>query len=490
MKKKMLFMAAIAGLVTLGSCVKDDVSGSVEAVRQAKANQLNADANQKNATAEHIKALQAADLALQQATAAAQAATAKLTEAQALAAELDNQVAQAALADEIAAQVAQYKMQTANRNTNLQTALNNLASEIAKGDDIEFKRVQALIKQFQNAYDDWVDAQNDLVDAKAALATAQVSAEYAQKQIDTKVAKAQENLEIEEAVLAFIKEQGQKGKTEAEIKARLQVITEELKELKLDYQNSAELPAFVKASNAITNLWTAFKAAEAQIEADKDALTKYGNPFVAGKEKGGVDSKWVNKYGAESKVYVSYTILGANGKDEIEKTSYKYFDTTSKKIDTKKNQDVNFNGRFTTYTIDKKDNLDAIKNAIKKDSVSVEDAFDAKISYIGTKADKATTTDPNTGLTTWYADLKALQNTLDDAKDVLRKATVKLDNDQATLAQKIADKTVTAADYAAVDADYTDIYGAVTSVPASVTDVAAWKASAASIAYRPNDKAP
>jgi hypothetical protein len=34
----MLFMAAIAGVISLGSCVKDDVSGSVEAVRQAKAN--------------------------------------------------------------------------------------------------------------------------------------------------------------------------------------------------------------------------------------------------------------------------------------------------------------------------------------------------------------------------------------------------------------------------------------------------------------------
>ncbi len=54
MKKKMLFMAAIAGLISLGSCVKDDVSGSVEAVRQAKANELNGKANPHDGDADAL----------------------------------------------------------------------------------------------------------------------------------------------------------------------------------------------------------------------------------------------------------------------------------------------------------------------------------------------------------------------------------------------------------------------------------------------------
>lgn len=72
MKKKLLFAAVVIGALSLGSCVDDNESASVEAVRNAKAEQLKSIAAMNNAQAEATKLLAAAESALKAAQAEAE----------------------------------------------------------------------------------------------------------------------------------------------------------------------------------------------------------------------------------------------------------------------------------------------------------------------------------------------------------------------------------------------------------------------------------
>ena len=73
MKKKLLFAAVVIGALSLGSCVDDNESASVEAVRNAKAEQLKSIAAMNNAQAEATRLLAAAESALKAAQAEAEA---------------------------------------------------------------------------------------------------------------------------------------------------------------------------------------------------------------------------------------------------------------------------------------------------------------------------------------------------------------------------------------------------------------------------------
>lgn len=72
MKKKLLFAAVVIGALSLGSCVDDNESASVEAVRNAKAEQLKSIAAMNNAQAEATRLLAAAESALKAAKAEAE----------------------------------------------------------------------------------------------------------------------------------------------------------------------------------------------------------------------------------------------------------------------------------------------------------------------------------------------------------------------------------------------------------------------------------
>ena len=72
MKKKLLFAAVVIGALSLGSCVDDNESASVEAVRNAKAEQLKSIAAMNNAQAEATRLLAAAESALKAAQAEAE----------------------------------------------------------------------------------------------------------------------------------------------------------------------------------------------------------------------------------------------------------------------------------------------------------------------------------------------------------------------------------------------------------------------------------
>jgi hypothetical protein len=511
MKKKMLFMAAIAGLVSLGSCVKDDVSASVEAVRNAKANQLNGLANQANAQAALLNAqaatenaTQAAQVAYEQALAAYTAAQADHEKADAInqellnaAQELRNKLADESYAAQLEALLAQYAYTTADNKDAAQGKINALLGKIQAADDLERQRVAALITQFQTAYNNWIAAQNTVVQREVELEIAKISAESAASLREKQLLNYKSDLEVAQTVLDYILAEGQKGSTPAEIAAKIAIINSDLAELQLNYQNSAELPAFVKESNNFTKPYADYLVANKKIADDLAALNDATNLpttsagvklFTWPAAQGGVTAVWDNLYdtnnieaAAGTKYYASYVYLGA-------KTGAAPY--VGAEIEQIKNPigagtiSVNANGKFNKYAIAKADDIKAIKDNIKADSTAIEATYAAAVVAAGIGAP----TDPANPAGSLYAKLNQakLDESAASAAYTIAKAT--LDNDLLILASE--GSTPTLATLTKVDGDYTTLYGAAT-VPASVApaDVPKWKASAASIAYRPNNAA-
>ena len=77
MKKKLMMVAVLLGALSLGACVDNNESASVESVRNAKAKQLESVANMNNANADAKKAITAAEVAIKEAEAAYQKAQAE-----------------------------------------------------------------------------------------------------------------------------------------------------------------------------------------------------------------------------------------------------------------------------------------------------------------------------------------------------------------------------------------------------------------------------
>jgi hypothetical protein len=257
MKKKMLFMAAIAGLVSLGSCVKDDVSASVEAVRNAKANQLNGLANEANANAAlananaaHVAAMQAADVALQQATAA-------LTQAQADAAKANAEYEAGRLAARIADAVATFE-------TNIATQKNLLDIELRTKQLSELTAVQNLLTAFNTAYTNYTAAEQGVVNAQANLAKAHIDADYALDAKTAAVIAAEKDVKVQTAIIAALQELKQEGKTQEDIDIEKGVLTGKIVDAASTFdpknEANAALAAASKALRAAYNAFNAFVA--------------------------------------------------------------------------------------------------------------------------------------------------------------------------------------------------------------------------------------
>lgn len=103
MKKKFMMAAVLLGALTLGSCVDDNESASVTAIREAKAAQLSALANYQQAQADAEVILANAEAKVKEADAAYQAALAKIKDLQAQEKELELKKAQETLETDIEA---------------------------------------------------------------------------------------------------------------------------------------------------------------------------------------------------------------------------------------------------------------------------------------------------------------------------------------------------------------------------------------------------
>ena len=248
MKKKMLFMAAIAGLISLGSCVKDDVSGSVEAVRQAKANELNARANDFNATADHTKAITSADVAYRTAEAAEKQADAEIRKMQ-------QQLEAASLEANIAQTIAGYNATTAAANRAQAADLRALATD-------ESADVAAAVAAYQLAFGNYTNAQKAVIAANLRYETAKNDAENAAEIKANAIRGFEKAIEEDEAMIAALKEVEVSGVTIEEAKAAIAKLEAEILQAQADFGGSAEVAALIDAGKALADAKKAFSAAE------------------------------------------------------------------------------------------------------------------------------------------------------------------------------------------------------------------------------------
>jgi len=292
MKKKMLFMAAIAGLISLGSCVKDDVSGSVEAVRQAKANELNgkannenAQANLNNANAELVKATQAAKVAQEQATALSLQAQAQIDQANA-------KLKEEALAEELESILADYLDKTATSKASQQAAINALQTALRAAATANYDDIAALIANYQLAFNNYTAAEAALVTAKANLEKAKIDSDYAEEVNAATIKGLEDTIAEQEALLAALKEVKATNPTQAEINAKAQAITAQADEDAAAFENNPAIGEFLKAAAAWGKAYAAYNAyvnttdgvitelnkKVSGIDPGKEYLTKETNP--------------------------------------------------------------------------------------------------------------------------------------------------------------------------------------------------------------------
>lgn len=278
-------MAAIAGLVTLGSCVKDDVSGSVEAVRQAKANELNAKANLDNANADLIKATQAAKVAQEQATALSLQAQAQIDQANA-------KLKEDALAQELESIIADFKAKVATSNADVQTQLNNLQKALRDAATAKYDDIAALVANYRTAFNNFTKANAALVTAKANLEKAKIDSDYAEEVNATIIKGLEDKIAEKGALLEALKEVKATNPTKADIDSKADAIEAQADEDAAAFENNPAIAEFLDAAAAWGEAYAAYDEyvdatdgviAElnkkvSDIDPGKEYLTKETNP--------------------------------------------------------------------------------------------------------------------------------------------------------------------------------------------------------------------
>lgn len=144
MRKKTLMVAMLLGAFTLGACVDNDESASVEAVRNAKAEQLKSVAAMNNAEAEARKLMAEAEAALINAEAAAK--------------QIQNDREKADLAIEMAGQEQKLEAALLAAQAELAQAKTALVEALATADEATRTRIEGLATDYYNA----VTALNEL----------------------------------------------------------------------------------------------------------------------------------------------------------------------------------------------------------------------------------------------------------------------------------------------------------------------------------------
>lgn len=145
MKKKFMMAAVLLGALTLGSCVDDNESASVTAIREAKAAQLSALANYQQAQADAEVILANAEAKVKEADAAYQAALAKIKDLEAQEKELELQKAQATLETDIEAAKTKAQAQLIQAQAKLEAAKAALITASDAVDLATKAKVQNLI---------------------------------------------------------------------------------------------------------------------------------------------------------------------------------------------------------------------------------------------------------------------------------------------------------------------------------------------------------
>ena len=145
MKKKFMMAAVLLGALTLGSCVDDNESASVTAIREAKAAQLSALANYQQAQADAEVILANAEAKVKEADAAYQAALAKIKDLVAQEKELELKKAQETLETDIEAAKTKAQALLVQAQADLEAAKAELITASDAADLATKAKVQNLI---------------------------------------------------------------------------------------------------------------------------------------------------------------------------------------------------------------------------------------------------------------------------------------------------------------------------------------------------------
>ena len=474
--------------------MKDDVSSSVEAVRNAKAQELLGEAAEHNAQAALLNAQAALETATQAAKVAQEQAIALQEAARAQSLQATADYDKATLEQRIADQLARYAALIAANNTQVQDELNKLADKVKDADLKDYNRIDALITKFKTAYDDVIAKQNAVVKAQIDLENSKISAETAAATIEKDLVAKEEALEVAKAVLAFIEEQGQSGMTNAELTSKINVLNEQSKTLTLKYQNSAELPAFVEVSQELPAIWKAYQNALNALKANEKVVTDLGakSPFPTKTDaKGnavqdGEEAVWKNKYstGVDAVLgYYAYDVLGAN------KDTHTFYGTEYNQLPGKKA------GLFDVIEVANAADTKKINDALEAALDAATTTYETAVKELGTPEDVATTKVKGGTDLTLYAKLAAAKNAQEDADYEVYKVQRDYNNAAEDLAKAIADEDEAAqiAAYNKQDAAYDKLYGDFNDakMPASEDTAlkqAKYRASEASITNRPKDQ--
>lgn len=421
-------MAAIAGLISLGSCVKDDVSGSVEAVRQAKANELNgkannenAQANLNNANAELIKATQAAKVAQEQATALSLQAQAQIDQA-------DAQLKDAALAEELESIVADFKDKIATSKASEQANINALQTALRAAATANYDDIAALIANYQAAYNAYTNAQAALVSAKANYEKAQIDADYAEEVNAATIKGWEDTIAEKEALLAALKEVKSTNPNQAEINAKADELFAQADEDAAAFMNDhAVLDEFIAAAKAWGEAYGAYNAyvnttdgvitelnkKVSAIDPGKEYLTLEANPIATIKPLPG--TQFAN--------YKNYTLNFTADTQTPPTVAYSG--------DTQSSGTIKANG----YRVSEEGELiinDYLKNYTKTQQTAVKNAKAAKADLegqLGKSTDKKDTKfkdSKGNEAVTLYGALAGAQEAYDKAKKALDEANANL----------------------------------------------------------------
>ena len=216
MKKKLMLVAVLLGALSLGACVDNDESASVEAVRMAKAKQLESLANINNADADAKKAITAAEVAIKEAEAAYKKAQAELEQAQADQQKILLEKAQAALEAELETAKINAEAQLNYAKASLETAKAALIAALDGVDQANKTRITTLLGKANGLLvtinqdrTDLIDAKNGLARLKAELVTVELSNQET-------IAKEEKNKAVAQALIAEYEKYSTKDKADAE----------------------------------------------------------------------------------------------------------------------------------------------------------------------------------------------------------------------------------------------------------------------------------
>ncbi|MDE5723303.1 MAG: hypothetical protein K2H99_03860 [Paramuribaculum sp.] len=254
MKKMILLVSMLAGVMTFSGCVDDKESASVTAVREAKAAQLNALAAYQNAQAAAQQAIADTENALREAKVALETAKAAAQQAQTEIAKAEAQKAMAAaqneiqrLANDLEKMAIDHKIAMLKLQADYENALKN-------ADDQSQQLLGGLYAAYQAAATNLLDAQQaiaklkiDLAKLQAGLVDSDEAKQLSINALNRSIAYQEQNIAEWNAKLEVFEAQ------KAPEEAKAELVTEKAALLQLEQDKAKALDAANKAREEMSD---------------------------------------------------------------------------------------------------------------------------------------------------------------------------------------------------------------------------------------------